>query len=141
MDGSLGSELEIEKSEVSKCGAVEFYNSLCDVLEDVNMKNMVQRDITIKVGMRMCELDERSIEGLCASSALVKDKLGIVLQIDCTMNAEACDDDDTAVVALEKGDSENEMLREMSERFLTSLDQYNDFVDAEDDDYGYDDQY
>jgi hypothetical protein len=138
MDDSLGSELEIEESKSSKCGALEFYSNLFDVMEDANVKQQERSELIVKVGMRMCNFDERSVEALCASSVLVGDKLGVRLQVDCTLNDEACADEDVVVKALEEGDIENVSLREMAERHYALRNRYEDF---DDDDYGYDDDY
>jgi len=135
MDDCLGSELENEESTSSRCGALEFYNSLRDAMEDTTVKQQDQSQLIIKVGMRMCNFDERSVQALCASSVHIKDKAGARLQVDCTLNDEACDDEDIVLEALVNGDVENLSLREMAERHKALLNRYDDF----DDEDGYDD--
>lgn len=137
MDDSLGCELEEEQVSSSKCGACEFYDRLCDVMDEATIENKSHREVVIKVGMRLCSFDEQSIEALCASCMLVGDKVGVHLHVDCTMNAEACDDEDVAVGALDKGDFKNALLAEMAERYIASENRNYDFED----DYGYDDDY
>lgn len=137
MDDSLGSELEMEESTSSRCGASEFYNNLCDGIEDATVKQQGQSHLQIKAGMRMCNFDERGIQALCASCVVLGDKLlGVRLQVDCTLNDEACDDEDVVVAALKKGDVDNLSLREMADRHHDLLNRYEDF-----DDYGYDNDY
>ena len=136
MMDSMGSEFADEQSSASKCGASELYKILAQELKNVD-ESHEENTCSLMLGMRMCNMDERGVDALCAISSL----LGQKVKIDCRMNVEEYEEE--ILQSLRKGDSTNEALLEIAEQFIETMARMNEFESSEDDfgNWGEDDSY
>lgn len=100
----------------SKCGARAFADYLIN--SEGEKSNSVLSSISkSKIGMRFCSLDKGGVDALAALVIQAKEKLGLELNIDISMNS-AIDASD--VIAFDD-DGDNERLKEMAQRHLDAL--------------------
>lgn len=110
---SIGSELAEDQSS-SRCGACEFYDSLG---ADLETKSTSGSNLRIRLGLRMCNLDEDGINALGAACVLLGDSTKSKLCVDCTMNRDVFIEDDI-IELLADGKYEDERLGEIAQTHL-----------------------
>jgi Ran GTPase-activating protein (RanGAP) involved in mRNA processing and transport len=134
---SMGSEFADDQASISRCGAAELYTILSQDIDTSSKTRAPTTKNKVKLGMRMCNFDERGIDAIGASCVLFGDHANVQLCVDCEMNGDACEDKSVAK-ALLNGDFKNNLLIELAKRHVEVTDGYNDFDEDYIDDFGED---
>ncbi len=121
---SIGSELADEDKASSsslECGACEFYDNLAENFDSENdddSENPVDsKTFGVRLGMRMCNIDEDGIAALAAVSVLLGDSTKAYFCADCSMNGGVCDDDEL-LDALATGNHKDEGVKNIAQTHL-----------------------
>lgn len=102
----------------AKCGARALADCLINWDGQKEIEGLGSSESSHSIGMRLCSLDKGGVDALAALVIEAKNKLGLNLKIDISMNP-ALDEHD--VEAFNNNNIDNESLKDMAKRHLDAL--------------------
>jgi len=110
----------------SGCGVTSLCNAVIEEIEgddnggeEIHHQDRDTPPLTIKLGLRMCNLDEKGANALAAAIISLRDNRGVRLSVDAGMNAGIGSAAKDALAA--KYDDGDEILRRMAEQHFEEL--------------------
>ena len=106
---------ELLSSSDKKCGATALAESIIESVTSSNVNSMKKiKNLRIIIGMRRCNLDTKGGDALAAAICHLREKCGVHLQVDTSMNSDIEIDDAKAIY---RDDEYVDSLEIMAQRY------------------------